>query len=531
MQSRVLNPRIFTFLIASMISMASNSSAIASAVASYKDDPTVEVSGCNRLLRISEVFQGVHDYRHPKNFEFVWKTSGNIWGWQTDLPTDLDRLKSLRVKLLGDPFEVTRMPIAVIDAAGNVVKRVEISWNPAKHKRETYFRNVKLAHPLKFNANAEVDEKALELADLTRDVLGLAEPRLLQAILDEGKEITQLNWYDFEYAVLKAGFLRQERVIDSLYETTQKGWAIDGKFYETERNGKFFESFMHRHVNATWVYAQKNLSRVQQFDLGIDILLMRMMPNYEGNLRNVDQPDFAHSAHIDGAEGAFNFHLLDLKKIAAYKMNPIENHWRNLHSDLQAFVADAYQRDLGMDEAATRSLAEFTSEHAARIQYFLMTKQAFSLGKPVERDLGWTSRTGFREKGEFEHFDIQGSIGVIYSEDPATEPLSLEKYAGVNLNRKKGEKVAELIRLAVKPEHRDLGPKLLWKFSSYIVGATDVSRVFAITARPYAEQLIKNFGFEKVSSRISPRGTEEWVIQVTPATFFERSVVRPPVKR
>ena len=235
--------------------------------------------------------------------------------------------------------------------------------------------------------------------------------------------------------------------------------------------------------------------------------------------------------HIDHPDRNINFHFVDLNSLEKRKYYGIEPQWQNAHETQQNFIAKSYQKNLGMDEATTKKLAEFTSANESRLQYFLMTEEPFSAGKPYLRpSLGPNiePRIKFNQEGEIKKFNITGSLGIIYSKDPVLEPLSLEKYAGIKLNRKPGEKVAELIRLAVDPKDRDFGPKLMWKMCSHIVNTEDVSRVFAITDKVYAEQLINNFGFEKIVSRMSPQGNEEWVIQITPAQFFKRATIRPP---
>lgn len=492
--------------------------------------------GCMKVKCMSDLLHSITTappYSHLMDSNTVkknWESAGHLWGWHKKPTHELEYLKTLHVNLVSDPFTAKTMKLQVARADHSILKTIEIPWNPSLQESEQFYLGLKIKKPVYFKENPNATAVEKNLLSIQQGTLSFAEPRFIDELLEDTPKIKQSDWYTLEHSKSNFNFLTGKSPRTSLYEF-RFGWHPPGHLTDKPIELAAIDHVKSHYVNVSWIKAKEDLTWDERVDLGLNTLLLDLK-NFDSkiNIESTDNP-FAYSVHIDHPDRNINFHFVDLNSLEKRKYYGIEPQWQNAHETQQNFIAKSYQKNLGMDEATTKKLAEFTSANESRLQYFLMTEEPFSAGKPYLRpSLGPNiePRIKFKQEGEIKKFNITGSLGIIYSKDPVLEPLSLEKYAGIKLNRKPGEKVAELIRLAVDPKDRDFGPKLMWKMCSHVVNTEDVSRVFAITDKVYAEQLINQFGFEKIVSRMSPQGNEEWVIQITPAQFFKRATIRSP---
>ena len=189
-----------------------------------------------------------------------------------------------------------------------------------------------------------------------------------------------------------------------------------------------------------------------------------------------------------------------------------------------------YQQELGLSKKQLKGPLQISRKTAHRTRYVFISEEPFAhatkkreiFGHPLAGEMDRTV-TRYRD---FEHFNVRGAMSIVESKG-IHEPLPMESYLGIQVERNTDKPIVELGRFYVDPDLRPIGPQSIWQVAYSVVANHLLEKVVAHTDKAYAEQLIAKFGFKKVSEKVNPRGKVDYLIEATPEDIFRVAVKGP----
>jgi hypothetical protein len=446
-----------------------------------------------------------------------WEVLADLWGPTTtpkDRPVLASRV-SRRIEIVGSPEKDSLIQLNVREGE-KVLKSFSIPWDSPNYAFLKKLRERPLTHSFQLSDQniATLAKPIQNYVNHLKALSEMLEARFAGLLLSGEIKPTGHNLEVYlryrEIREVLIGERPANRLSDYLWGFLKLPEDI---LIGTIPGLKKFKYELRGLVRSTWISADRTLSPADAVDFATAQMLRQLSSRPRGHFASVP---FGLSVNLESDEFPVFLNFLNFSDMRNAVTLSSENSlgiWQDAHTKLQTYISKVYEKDLSLDPSVTKRLNAFTSSNQDRMSYF------FFSDRPLMGD------AFSAETKNSEQYSIKGSFGVVVS-SKKSDPLSMESYAGINLNRRDGEKVAELTRFGVDGDLRPYGPKTLWQLSAYLMDFEKVDRVVAITNESYAIELMDRFGFEKISQKTNTAGKSEYVLEITSEKFTKRSLFR-----
>jgi hypothetical protein len=504
---------------------------------------------CQRLLQKTDYVERVladHEARiRELGPEYsAWERASGVWGMAFD-PSNikLKTAKRYSASVKGDPMKDSALSIW-IERDGLPIQQVWVKWDPKRYRVSKITDYLPLGKAVTLNEKfiAELPEKARADFKLRKDAIEALNSRVARALM-KGDAPFSANFMENSenFQTTLEEFIRYQDILPVMQGKKPLRYlsqvdrylgppsAVLEKIYP---DVKIFKTIVD-HTETRWIRSEEEIPLSESMPLAVSTLLLALKENilfYKG-VRTYGMP-YASSVAVESGERSLYMNFLDIdamKHLSEYGNSAPDTQWFTAHQQIQSYISRVYLDQLKLTEVQMKDLNRFTSENEDRLQYFFLTKEPPVLGNPVRRISNFPNATqphaldGFIRKGSSGPFTVEGCFGML-TVSKSSQKFSMEAYSGYRPRYAEGEKVVELIRFGMDSETRAYGPKMVFQLSSYLMNAQGVDRVVLITAENYAKELVDRFGFRKVGEKIWDDGKTEWILEITPKDFAEKSL-------